>query len=486
MLGGLLWTAANSWSVQAINLGVFVLLARLLEPSAFGLVAMAGVFVHIFNILVDQGLPSALIQREELEPEHSDTAFWLVLCFGCVLTAAGILLSHPIARAFRTPELQPIVALLAWNFLIHAFSSVQQALLSRAFQFKLLALRSFGAAVVGGAVAVVLALMGFGPRALVAQVLATSLAGVVLLWSVAGWRPRLRFSRRHARELLGFGVNVVGIRLLNATSRRSDDLLIGYFLGPVALGYYTIAYKIFKVMVEVFTKIVSRVALPAFASVQADHARASAMFCQAVKLSSLLSFPMFVGVGVLAPELVPVMFGERWMASVPVMQVLSLMGMLQAVHLVTNQAIIGMGRPGWAFRFLLVTTVLSVGAFVLVVPWGIVAVAAAYTAVGYLLFPVYLSMLRRLLGLAFGTFFRQLRSAVVGCLGMGAAMLAVQHFAGPVLRSADAPRALLIAAAAAAGALVYVALVLRLEPAILGRWRRPRVNPLPEEVRPLA
>lgn len=479
-LGGLVWTAANSWSVQLINLGVFVLLARLLEPAAFGLVAMAGVFVHVCGILVDQGMSTALVQRAEIEPEHTDTAFWLGILFGVVLTLAGILLSGPIAGLFRTPELGPIVALLSWNFLINAFSGVQQALLTRTFQFRLLAVRSLGAAVAGGCASVVLAVLGFGPMALVAQLLCTSLAGVILLWSVSGWRPGFRVSARHARDLLGFGVKVLGIRLLNAMSRRSDDLLIGYFLGPVALGYYTVAYKVFKVMIEVFTKIVTRVALPTFSALQADRARVSASFCDAIRLTSLLAFPMFVGLGVLASDVVPLMFGAQWSASVPVMQILVLMGMLQTLQLLGNQVLMAMGRPEWSLRFLSVSTALSIVGFAVSVRWGITAVAVAYTVVGYALFPWFLVLLRRLLGLGFGTFFRQVRPALAGCAAMVAVLLALREFAAPTLAGWGVPAAGVAAILALAGAAAYLAVVLRLEPALLrpASWRRGR-DPAP-------
>ncbi|HEX2078199.1 MAG TPA: MOP flippase family protein, partial [Longimicrobium sp.] len=466
IFSGVAWTAASSWSIQLVNLGVFVVLARMMDSAAFGLVAMAGIFIHISEILVDQGLSTAVVQKQELEPEHTDTAFWLSVGFGILLTGIGVLLSGPIARLFREPGLQPVVALLSLNFFLTALTGVQRALLMRRFAFRLLAIRNFGASVVGGVVAVAMALAGHDAMALVALQLATAVAGVALLWAVGGWRPGLRFSRAHAGELLSFGRNIVGIRVLNATSRRSDDLLIGYFLGSTALGYYTIAYKIFKILVEVFTKIVSRVALPAFASVQQDQAKLRAAFCSAVKLSSLISFPMFVGLGVLAPDVVPLLFGPEWLPAVPVMQVLALMGLLQAVHLLINQVLIAAGRPSWTFRFLLGSSLVTVLAFGLVVRWGIVAVAAAYTVVGYALSPVYFVMLRRLLGLRTGEFFRHLRTPALASALMAAAMLAARSLAQGAL-----PPLAAAVAAGCAGGLAYAGVVLRLEPDFLATLR---------------
>jgi PST family polysaccharide transporter len=466
VFSSVVWTAAQSWGTQLISLATFLLLARLLPPTAFGLVAMAGLYVTISTILVDQGLSAAVIQREDLEPEHLDTAFWMSVAVGLCLTAAGVLLARPLAALFKEPRLAPVVALLSFNFVLASLSGVQDALLRRNFRFRLLAVRTLLAGAGGGVVAVGMAVAGWGVMSLVAQQLATSVLGVATLWAASGWRPGLRVSGRHARELWGFGVSVVGTRLLGAVTRRSDDFLIGLFLGAGALGYYTVAYKIFSILGEVFTKIISRVALPAFAAMQNRGAELAAAFGNAVRLTSLLTLPSFAALGVLAPAVVPALFGPRWAPSVPVMQMLTVAGALQCLYPLSIQAMVARGKPSWTFWVLLAGTVPSVVGFLLVVDRGIAAVAAVYSLVNLLLLPLHLHILRRLIGFRPADLLRAVRTPLLATAAMLAVLAALRFGTAPLLASRAAVGAALFVAAA-----TYALAVHLLDPRLLGGLR---------------
>lgn len=459
---GVFWSGLRIWGSQASNLLVFLVLSRLLGPEAFGLVALASVFVAFVQIFLDQGFSAAIIQHPRLEQAHLDTAFWSSLLIGGLLTLGGVALAGPIAALFREPRLAPIIAWLALTFLLYALCGVQQSLLQRAMAFKRLAMRSFAAKLIAGAVSVAMAFAGFGVWSLVADSLLTALISVLMLWRMSDWRPGLRFSLRHFRELFGFGLHIVSSKFLDFFNRRADDFLIGYFLGPTALGYYAVAYRVLLIMINLLTSISNEVAFPTFARLQHDIERMRRAFYTVTQMTSLIAFPAFLGVAALAPDLVRVLFGAQWMPSVPVMQILALVGMLQSVQYFNGSLINAAGQPFWRPLIMLANAVANVIAFAVAVRWGIVAVAAAYGLVACLLAPLPLLVVRRLVGITFGAY---LRNYVAPLTGSAAALLAVMSLQHTLL--ADASGVVRLAISLPLWALVYVATIRLTAPALV-------------------
>lgn len=427
VIQGVFWTAIQNWGSQAGSLVIFLILARLLTPEAFGLVAMANVFVVFMQIFLDQGFAQALIQRQELEPEHLDTAFWTNIVGGSLLTLLGIVFADQIALLFDQAQLAPIVRCLSFAFLISAFSSVQQAFLERKFAFKTIALRWLVAVLVGGIVGISMALSGFGVWSLVGQQLAQELAGVLTLWAASQWRPGFRFSRSHFQQLFGFGINILAFNFLTFINHRSDDFLIGFFLGPTALGYYSVAYRVLDVMTQLLVSTSTQVALPTFSRLQEDLDRLRHGFYKATQFTSLIAFPTFLGMAALAPELVRLLFGEQWLPSVPVMQILALMGIVRAVTFFKGAVFVAMGKPSWRFWLGLLDAGVNLLGFILVVRWGILAVATVYVARGYLLFPIGQWAIDKLIQTSFLTYLRQLISPFVSSLVMVAIILCAKY-----------------------------------------------------------
>ncbi len=190
-----------------------------------------------------------------------------------------------------------------------------------------------------------MAFSGFGIWSLVAQQIGSDLAAAVILWRVCDWRPGFSFSKKHFKELFNFGVNMVGTRLVNFFKRRSDDLLVGYFLGPAALGYYTIAYQLLLVVTRLLLNVVNAVALPAFSLLQNNPERMRDAFYTATHYASLIAFPAFLGLSVMGPELIPALYGPQWEASIPVLQILGLSGILLALFFFNGPAIMSAGKP---------------------------------------------------------------------------------------------------------------------------------------------
>ncbi|MBH8551090.1 lipopolysaccharide biosynthesis protein [Nostocaceae cyanobacterium CENA357] len=459
---GLIWSALDSWGRQVISLGVFFILARLLGPEAFGLVALSSVFLAFLQVFLDQGFSTAIVQRQKLDAEHLDTAFWITLGISLILTVSSVACAGLAADLFHQPQLVPIIRCLSIGFIFSGLNSVQQAILQRQFAFKSLAIRSLIAVLVGGTVGVVMAFLNFGVWSIVGQQLSNSFVQVLVLWRVSNWRPGLRFSTIHAKELFSFGIHVSGFNILNFFNRRSDDLLIGYFLGPIALGYYSVAYRILLVMTEVLISTTTKVTIPIFSRLQAEPERLIKAFYKATQFAGLIAFPMFIIVPVLAPELVKILFGDQWNQSVPVMQILSLIGPIHLIIFYNSSVLTALGKPSWRLGIHVINTVTNVIGFALVVQWGIVAVASFYVIRSYLLSPISLLAINKLVNINIIKYLNLYVVPLIASVIMVATMLSIKYLAIQLIDIR-----LLTAILVLLGILTYVLAISLISPSLL-------------------
>lgn len=423
---GVFWTAAGNWGYQLATLVVFSILANLLTPEAFGLVALASVFVAAMKLVEEQGMADALVQRDNLEPEHLDTAFWISVGLSVALAAILTVGSSLLASLVNEPNVAPILAWLSVSLVLSGLSSVQRAILTRELRFASLTLRTLSSVIVGGVVGVAAAYAGFGVWALVGQLITFELVGVIALWTASDWRPSFRFSRSHFRELFTFGSSVLGFKLLRFADRRVDNLMVGSLIGATALGFYVVAYRLLNLIINITTSVIGSVAFPVFSRIQGELEQVRKAYYKSVRQISVVSFPAFVGIMVVAPEVTRLVFGGQWDESVPVMQVLALAGLAQSVLFVNGVVLKSLGRPGWRLAIMAVSVALVVAAFAVAVQWGIVAVAWALVGVTYAMAPVWLWATNRLVGLSFRRYLSQTGPPLVASLMMAALVLALE------------------------------------------------------------
>jgi O-antigen/teichoic acid export membrane protein len=423
---GVGWTVLRSVASRTVGSLVFIVLARLLDPKDFGTVAIASVFVVLLSLLVESGFGEALIQRKDVTPRELDTSFWTNNCIGVGL--AGIMAAGAglVAASFHQPDLAPVLQMLSLVLVFAALSSVPQALLRRQLAFRQIAFRGLAATCAGGAVGVVMALSGFGVWSLVGQMLTNALVGTVVLWLACSWRPGLQVSVAAFVELFRFGANMLGERIAMFISRRSDDFLVGLVLGSVALGLYTGAYRILLIVTEILIWTVEGVAFPLFSRLHGDTARTKRAFCVATQLCSAVAIPAFLTLAVLAPEVTRVTLGGKWTAAIPVMTVLALVGIPHAATYVNKAVVAASGRPNLSFRIAALTAVINVIGFVIVVRFGILAVAASYVVCGYLLVPVSVWSVTRVLDLDVKAYLRLYVAPLTSGLVMLLALLAAK------------------------------------------------------------
>jgi len=466
-LGGLVargvgWMMTSQVATQLLAMLTSVVVARFLGPKEVGLAAEALVFGSLALVIVDFGFGSAIIQRPTLSEEDRSTAFWAGAILGVALTLVGVGLSWPIASLYGEPRVQPLFAVLSLSFLFTAPSIVQGALLTREMQFRSLELRTIVATTVSCVAGMTLAATGFGAWAIVGQDLVITSVGSALLWRASSWRPRGIFSMASLRGMAGYTGHVFGSKALTWGTVNLDNFLIGRFLGATALGAYSLAFSVMITPVRRLANPILQVFFPAFSQMR-DAARIAPAWLRGTRMVALAVVPAMLGLIAVAPEFVAALFGDKWHAATPVMQILAPVGLLQTLTALNAGVLQSLSLTRPLFRFTLVFSVVTVGAFVAGLPWGIEGVATAYLIVTVLLQPVFVVITARAVGVTSADWLR----SVTGIFQAGVVMLlGVLGVRELVLRT-NLPVGAQLAVLVAVGTAIYVPLV---------AWRAPEVR----------
>jgi PST family polysaccharide transporter len=451
-----LWSMGESWGLRIVSAVVFLLLARLIQPAAFGLAALAQVYLMAVQTLSDQGLTTALIQRESVEEAHKHSAFWVNLGVGLALMALTIIFAGPLATLYREPELAPV---LRWYSLAPFFTSVcvvQIALARRELRFRALALRQTASAVVGGVVGVAMAFAGMGVWALVGQGLVTQAVGAVILWAIVDWRPRLAFSRRHFNDLFGFGFNVLLTNLLRIFGGQADRLLLGFYFGATDVGYYSVAQRLVSIITDFVAGSTDRAVVPLFSRIQGDHARVARGLLTAQRLLSLTVIPAFIGLAAVAPSLIRLGVGDQWEPSILPTRILAFFSLAYCLGFFFGQVVTALGRPKIRLVVVLAQAVTQAGLSLIGVAHGIPGVALAVATTQIIFYAVELTVLRRLVRFSVTGYLSEAAAPSLAALVMAAAVLGVESLLG-----GQRP-ALQLAAGVTVGLVVYLAMLLLL------------------------
>ena len=467
VINAVFWSMVSGWSTHLFDFVVTLFLARLLAPADFGLVALVTVYVALGNVFVRGGFSQAIIQREEIDDLHLDTAFWTNVAIGVTLTVVTMIFGpSAFEYLFDEGRLENIIKVASVLFTIAALQGVQQALLTRKLAFKQLAIRRAGGSFVGGIVAVVLAIRGFGVWSLVALHVTSSLVSLILLWIVGRWRPRLRFSMLRFHQLFSFGMHVVGKQLLEFANSRGINFFIGLFLGTTALGYFVLANRIVRSLVGLITDSIQSVAFPVFSRLQNNRSRLVDALYKAVRFTGVVSVPTFLGLASVAALVVSLLLGPKWASSVPVLQLLCVNGLLNSVSRYMNIAMLACGKSNWLLYTRVIQVIVGYTAFFIVVDSGIVAVAAARVATEYLMAPVTFVAVHWLIKYSYRSYFRLLAPALIGSLAMVSVVYLVI-----TLNFVSTGPALQLAAVVTIGAAVYIASIYLMDRSIFKEVR---------------
>jgi O-antigen/teichoic acid export membrane protein len=297
---GVVWNLAQTAASRLLSLVVFVILARMIDRSAFGAVALATAVNGFGELLVSQGYGEFITQSPTLNQKHLDTAFWLNLAIGLVLTVVIAAGATPLAAAFAEPSVAPIVRWLSLSLFIRSLTVVPTALLGRELNFRTLTMRSIVAAAIAGAAGIIAALAGCGIYSLVIQLLVGDLAAAATLWGATHFRPRAEISREALRDLARYGAPIFGAGVLGFATRRVDILIILGSLGLSTLGVYTAAQRVFQIAQQVLNKSTESVAFSTLSRVVNVEERRRQAFYKVIEVTAALCFPAYAGLAIVS------------------------------------------------------------------------------------------------------------------------------------------------------------------------------------------
>ena len=470
-VGGVVWQGLSYTLGKGVTLVTTIVLARLLTPDDFGLVTFALLFITFAEVVTDLGVSHALVFFPE-ERRRTDVALTISLVWSLALAAVAIVAAPAVGSTFGHPDVAPMLRVLALTLLISGMASVPDALLRKRLRFRQRLVVIICRVAAKAVASIVLAVMGFGAWAIAGGYVAGEIAWAIVGWIVIRRIPRPVLPRREeARPLLRYGLPAAGNALLLSLVFNVDYLIVGEALGQRALGFYTMAYRLPEVLILQALWVVSAIAFPLFSHVRDDPVKLRRGFLAGMRLQTAYGMAAGVGLAVVAPMLVPVVFGEKWTPAVGALQGVALYAVFGALAKSAMDLYKGVGRPGLAVTMSLGRLALVVPALVIGSTWGIEGVAWAHAAASLVSATVLQLVASRLAGVTPGHF----ASALVPALAVG---VGVAVGAGAVrlwLPGSDVVR--LAAAVAAGGVCAFVAVWLADRDFLRDSWRLVRRRP---------
>jgi O-antigen/teichoic acid export membrane protein len=455
---GARWAAGGQITMHVSRMVITVVLARLILPDERGLYAMALVVTDLLERVVAATPGAGLIHVKTLTQRLVSSVFWFNILVGLGI-AGALAAAAPVAgRLFDDGDLAPVLRAVGLCFIALSLGQAQRALLRRSFRFRAVAAADVTNALVQGGVSVFLAFRGWGTWALVWGLLAGKLASNLIVWSASSWRPSRLFNWADVRSLRRFSGNLSAFSFFSYFQEAGDKFIVAR-IGQTALGYYMLGYQQLLVPVDAVLSVSRNVLFPAFARMEDDEA-VRAGYTRSCAAVAVLFFPLGLGMTVVAEPFVRVILGERWLPSVPVLEIFGIIAMINAVSNTTSVLFQSKGRTDLQLRWGVANGLLLLIGYVIGSQWGFVGVAWAFLigtaicAVPGLMIPF--SLIR----LPFGRFLAALAPVALATVVMGAAAYSVRLLA----EHAGAGWPTVLFSAVATGAVVYGAILLFVRP----------------------
>lgn len=374
-------TAASGNSI--ISFVIFIILSRLLAPEEIGLVAFALIVVELGKVIVNAGLAQAIVRHPVWDESYAATCFYLNLLLAALVTATVFFVVAPVVAHYYDTRAELLVQVLSIIFFLEGAKAVHEGKLKREFNFRAIAIRTVVASLLSGIAGVLLAFLGYGVWALVAQQLFNQILITLLTWKSARWTPGLHYSFTHTRSMLGFSTPLMLAQLIGNLATKVYEILIGLLIGPAALGFFRVGGRVLFIMQEIVIKPFEQALLPALARLNEQDARAQATL-RVMRISAYFTFPIFFGAAAIGPEFVHLAFTEKWAQSGQVMTMLALGIAPMVISAQVNSALTCSGYTQHVMVLSGVAFSLNCLLGFLLVPFGIVVAAAGFSLRTYL------------------------------------------------------------------------------------------------------
>ncbi len=443
------WAAIETGGAQVSSFVFFVVFAHILTPNEFGVYALAMAIVGTVNILLFQGFGDALIQADQPDESYVSTVFWtnMLLAVGMIAVLQVIALLGPVL--FAEPMFQPVTACLSLICIPRAMVSVHSALARRNLDLRVFAIRTILGYVVGGLVGLAMALDGWGVWALVASTFVQTIVIVLVMWRASDWRPQWVFSVPAFHDLLRFSKHFMTASIITSCIDDFGSILIGLSLDVSAVGYYALALRVIRSAIIVTMTPLQLVMMPVLSRIADNRAKFGAAYIDMVVIVSTVWVPAVAGLGLVARDLMPMIFGAQWHNAVPVLQAMCFACLTLPLWAFAGQALSALGRPDAFAKIAFRQLALYCLVFPVAAHFGIVAVGFAWSALSAVMVPITLVALRQSFGLDVRTLILKIARIALSAAVMVCAVLLAKSVL-PVSLWA-------ISAEAAIGLVVYAA-----------------------------
>ncbi|MFW5983025.1 MAG: MOP flippase family protein [bacterium] len=416
---GGIWSFLQNGGNQIIGFLLGIVLARVLMPEDFGMVAMVMVFIGFAGFLQQFGFNAALIQNQDVDNRDYSTVFWFNAFAGLVLFAVFFVGSPLVGNIYDNPELNLLTKYLAFNFLFNALTSVQSTILTKQFEFKKLAVINLGANLLMYVVAIPLALLDHGVMALVWGTIAQNLGKGLALWVFSAWKPEFVFSKTSFKKLFKFGIFVFLQAPLGYIERNVDTFMIGKLSGDASLGLYNKAYQIMLLPIKNISNSFRQVLYPALSEAQNDNVRARMLILRMFRVVAFISFPIMFGIAVIAEPFIIGIYGEKWAGTIPLLQILAIIGANQSIGTFVGTGYNAKGKPHIGLYLNLIKTPLLVFVFFAGYHWkGLMGMVYFYFLFSLIFSTVTFSLLFKLYEIKVKQFFAYLGPGILCSIGM--------------------------------------------------------------------
>lgn len=421
---GVKWQVINKVAQKVISVVSFAVLARILEPSVFGLFALAFVAIDGFHILKSFGFDSALIQRKENIEEAADTAYVIVQAQGFILFAVCFFIAPFAAQFFHNPQIASVVRALGVIFIFSTFSKIPSTLMAKDMRFNVISLIDLVGSVVNCVCAVIFALISPTVWCLVWAYVIKQITVSVLSYFASGYRFKFRFSTKIAKELFGYGKFMLGLSILWYIGGNVDNIVVGKILGVTLLGYYALSMNIGNLINTHFIYLLSGVMFPAYSSIQHDREEVTRIYLKTTKFVSLISIPFSVALIFLAKELVLAVYGVKWLEIVPLIRILGTMQLVVPILVCSGSVFLGCGKPQFNYQITLWGLLVKIPCLIFfTTKWGLIGTVCTDVVTLMATAPVNVMLVRRIVSFRFLDFLKQFLPSIYCSSAM---LLAIQ------------------------------------------------------------
>lgn len=368
---GVGWSFVDNIASSGITFLVGLVLARLLTPAEYGLMAMIAIFIAISNSIIDSGFSNALIRKIHVERVDYNTVFYFNLIISILVYAILYIASPVISVFFKEPVLVEVTRVIGWVLIINALAIIPRTQFVRNVDFKTQTKVSLISSISSGIIGIGMALGGMGVWSLVGQQLSRQFLNTLFLWIYSKWRPVLEFSTQSFKELFGFGSKLLLSGLLDTIYKNIYYIVIGRFYTSAQLGQYTRAEQFNTIFSSNLTSVVQRVSYPVLSSIQEEPERLRQAYRKVIKITMLITFACMMGLAAVAKPLIIILIGEKWLPAVYLLQIICFSGMLYPLHAINLNILQVKGRSDLFLKLEIIKKIIGVFPIIVGIFYGI-------------------------------------------------------------------------------------------------------------------